>query len=285
MIQGALFTADLMTMRNDDDVHCCCRHTPLCQRQVRERMSDGSIQTGTGAPHRPGMVDRHTTAAAGPSAAGGRAAGKKQQPSDGARARQAAEKADREGLVAGIVASQAAAGSEGSGPGGFAFKLGQRAAAASAAPTGWYGGDAAGRTVLFDSPLALPLTNPVSIFSAEGNGDGEERGGDQDDEDDDELSCPNAAKVRSWQAAVGVVDDRDGALTRLLPYDLDPDRLWEVLTALNLVDKVSGLKGASGLRSADPSLSFSPCRCTSATRWLTRTPSLASGRGCARPPL
>jgi hypothetical protein len=35
------------------------------------------------------------------------------------------------------------------------------------------------------------------------------------------------------QAAAGVADDGDGTLTRLLPYDLDPDRLWD------LVDKVS----------------------------------------------
>lgn len=41
------------------------------------------------------------------------------------------------------------------------------------------------------------------------------------------------------QAAAGVADDGDGTLTRLLPYDLDPDRLWEVMTALDLVDKVS----------------------------------------------
>ena len=76
-----------------------------------------------------------------------------------------------------------------------------------------------------------------------GNGGGSD--GDEEEDEDEELSCKRAWKLRSWQAAAGVHDDRGGTLTRLLPYDLDPDRLWEVMTALDLVDKVGG--GGTGV--------------------------------------
>lgn len=62
-----------------------------------------------------------------------------------------------------------------------------------------------------------------------------------EEEEDDGVTCFRAKKLRSWQLARGVTDDKGGALTRLLPFDLDPDRVWEIMTALDLVDKVRGL--------------------------------------------
>ncbi|GAX83191.1 hypothetical protein CEUSTIGMA_g10617.t1 [Chlamydomonas eustigma] len=56
--------------------------------------------------------------------------------------------------------------------------------------------------------------------------------------EEEELICERALKLRSWQAARGVVDDAGGKLLKLLPFDLDPDSLWEVMTALNLIDKI-----------------------------------------------
>jgi len=63
---------------------------------------------------------------------------------------------------------------------------------------------------------------------------------EDEEEEDDAVTCFRAKKLRSWQAARGVSDDKGGTLTRLLPFDLDPDRVWEVMTALDLVDKVRG---------------------------------------------
>ena len=61
-----------------------------------------------------------------------------------------------------------------------------------------------------------------------------------EEEEDDGVTCFRAKKLRSWQLARGVTDDRGGTLTRLLPFDLDPDRVWEIMTSLDLVDKVGG---------------------------------------------
>lgn len=74
-------------------------------------------------------------------------------------------------------------------------------------------------------------------------------------DDRDELSCRKAWKLRQRQAAAGVYAEDEGgeegeeagrgggdgaSLLRLFPFDLDPDRMWEVLLAMGLVDKVRG---------------------------------------------
>lgn len=90
----------------------------------------------------------------------------------------------------------------------------------------------------------LSSSGPDDYSAASRSSDGrveDDDGGEA--EEDEELSCKRAWKLRSWQAAAGVTDDKGGTLTRLLPYDLDPDRIWEVMTALDLVDKVGGWVG------------------------------------------
>ncbi len=54
------------------------------------------------------------------------------------------------------------------------------------------------------------------------------------------LACRRAWQLQQRQLAAGIQIDNNptDSLLRLFPFDLEPERLWEVMTSMNIVDKV-----------------------------------------------